>query len=257
MTMEPLQLIPVTIPEWDDNDEMENVLSSEVLEKADEAECRKMLDAVRLEFPNVDDLPHVKLLEFAQQYKTPLELDLPPDIERYDFHLVELPLNILTPNHRLTRLRIKLDFGVHNQQSAKAVAYDLFPKDQSDVKEIMNGGVKLDLSKALKFMLHAVGAGSASPLTDALEIKLDIPLKWRSAYTTIQTTDRLSNPVEWNITDNAIANGFTGYVIIQAPKDAEVSISAELNCELRKTGVLGKILKAQYRTDLHTYLLRN
>ncbi len=256
MTMEPLKLIPATIPEWDDVDEMEYVLSSEVVEKADEAECKKMLDAVRLEFPKVDDLPHVKLLQYAQQHETPLSEILPADIEHYDFYLVELPINILTPNQRLTRLRVTLTLELQNQQSANTVAYDLFPKDQTDVKEIMNGGVKLDLSQALKFVLNAGGAGPATALADALDIKIEIPLKWTSATTTIKTTDRLSNPVEWDITDNAIQNGFTGYVIIQAPKDAEVSIAAELVGELRKTGLLGKILKVRYRTDARNYLLR-
>jgi hypothetical protein len=256
MKTTPLALQPTTIPEWDAEDEMAGVLSGAALLKADELESKAMLDAMRLELPKVQYLEQVKLRRYAQQRRTPLKLTIEPDSAHYDFYLIELPLNILAPKQRLCRLRVQLRLDAGMQSPEQPVAYDLFPNDQTDLKTIMTGAVNLDVSKALKYILTAVGAGAPALPADAFGFKLALPFKWTSAYTRVQTSDRMSNPVEWYVTDQAIQNGFTGHVIIRAPKHAQVKVAATLACEVRKTGLLGRILKAQYISDAHIYPLK-
>lgn len=252
-----LDLHFTTIPEWDAEDEMASVLADRTMVKASEAESKEMLEAMRLELPRVEDLEQIKLLQYAQQLPTPLQLAITPDSDRYDFYLIELPLNILVPNRRLTRLRLRLELGASGQKSDQIIAYDLFPNDAYDVKTIMTGEANLDVSKALKYFLSATGAGAAvASMTDCFGFKLALPFKWTSKYARVQTSDRMSNPVEWYVTDSSIQNGFTGYVIIRAPRDSQVTVAASLDCEIRRDSPFGGVLKAQYKTDSYTYRLR-
>ncbi|AOS84345.1 hypothetical protein BIU88_09515 [Chlorobaculum limnaeum] len=252
-----LDLHPTTIPEWDAEDEMANVLADRETVKASEAESKEMLEAMRLELPRVEDLKQVKLLKYAQQLPTPLQLSIPPDSERYDFYQIELPLTILVPNLCLKRLRMRLELEASGQKTTQIVAYDLFPNDEYDVKTIMTGEANLDVSKTLKYFLSAIGAGAAAAsMSDCFGFKLELPFKWTSNYAKVQTSDRMSNPVEWYVTDSSIQNGFTGYVIIRAPRDSDVTVVASISCQLRQKGPLGTFLKAHYMTDSYIYRLR-
>jgi len=256
METTPLQLRSTSIPEWEAEDEMAAVLAYETVEKASDTEAKEMLDAMRLELPRVID--QVKLLEYAQEHNMPLDQAIIPDSKHYDYYLIELPLNILVPNQRLVRLRLLLELEASKQKTEDIVAYDIFPNDQTDVKEIITGEVNLDVSKALGFCLAATGAGLASvPLTEAFGFKLAIPFKWTSQYARVQTTDRMSNPLEWYITDSSIQNGFTGYAIIRAPKKSRVRVNATIAGEVRRADLLGKVLKAQYMSDTCAYDLKN
>ncbi|KKG06147.1 hypothetical protein [Methanosarcina mazei] len=256
MVTTPLQLQPTSILEWDAEDEVAGVLAYETLVKASDTESKEMLDAMRLELPRVID--HVKLLKYAKERQTPLDLAISSDRERYDFYLIELPLNILVPNQRLVRLRLQLELEASGQKTEQVIAYDLFPNDQIDLKEIMTGEVNLDVSKALGFCLVATGAGAAlAPLTEVFGLKLTLPFKWTSQYTRVQTSDRMSNPVEWYVTDNSIQNGFTGHVIIRAPKRSPIQVAATLVGEVRRAGLQGKVLKAQYVSETRIYALKN
>jgi hypothetical protein len=241
-----LEFQPTSVAEWDEEDEMVGVLAGEMLVKADDAEARTMLNAVILNLPRQID--QVELIAYAAQRPTPLGLDLPPDSGRSDFYLVEMPLNILVPGpRRLVKLRLSLDLQLVGAAGGDAVAYDLYPKDTTDVKTILTGDASLDVSKALKFALGVIPAGAAAaPLADCLGLKLDLPFKWSAKYAQVQTTDRLSNPVEWYVTDGDIQNGFTADVIIRAPRGASVQVSATVTFELRWPGPLGNVLKAQY-----------
>lgn len=250
-----LSFQPTVIPEWEAEDEMSGVLSQNLV-KAGEKECKEMLDAMRFELPNVMDLNHVKLLQYAQDRQTPLELVIPPDSRNFDFYLIELPLNILVPQQRVTRLRMMLNLEATGRQPGETVAYDLFPNDQTELKTLMTGEVTLDVSKTLKYILSSVGAGTAAPLTEAFGFKLNAPFKWTSTFTKVQTSDRMSNPVEWYITDSSIQNGFTGHVIIRAPKDSQVSVAAKIVCELRKKSIVGFFTK-HFISDTQIYPLRS
>jgi len=250
-----LELQPTSVPEWDAEDAFAGVLAGETLVKADEAQAREMLDEMTLNLPQ--QLAQTELVAYAAQRRTPLGL-LPADSARYDFHLVEVPLNILIAERlRLVRLRLRLELHADGAAPEQAVAYDLYPKDESDQATILSGSVSLDVSKALKFALTAIpAAGVAAPLADCLGLKLDLPFKWTSTYAQVQTTDRLSNPLEWYVTDKAIQNGFTAGVIIQSPKGSAVSVTAALACELRRAGLLGHILKAQYEMRQRVFPLQ-
>ena len=252
-----LELHPTSIPEWDAEDEIASVLDgTERLVKASDTECIEMLDSMRLELPRLEYLEQIKLLEYAQQRHPPLELTIPPDSEHYDFYLIGLPITILAPQQRLCRLRMRLELRTSGQITEPPVAYDLFPNDQTDLKTIMTGEVKLDVSKALKYILVASGAGMALPVAEAFGLKLTLPFKWTSAYARVQTSDRMSNPVEWYVTDDSIQNGFTGRVIIRTPKSSQVTVDASFTCEVRRAGLVGRILKAQYVSDSHSYKIK-
>ena len=255
MEMTQLELEPTSVPEWDAEDELSSVLIGETLVKADNKQSKENLNKMRLELPKVID--QVKLLQYAKERQTPLALAIPPDSKNYDFYLIEIPLNILVIDRRLVRLRLTLNILTAGQNSEPAVAYDLFPNDQSDLKTIMTGGATLDVSKALRYILAATGTGeAAAPIAECFGLKLDLPFKWTSEQALVQTSDRLSNPVDWYVTDGSIQNGFTAHAIIRAPKGCQVSVDSMLECEIRRTGLLGKILKAQYKSHPHTYSLK-
>jgi len=239
-----VELFPAAIPEWEAEDIATGVLDETVLVEPDEA--RAMLAAIRLALPA--DIVATELVGYAAERKTPLEEALRPDTARFDFHLLELPLNILVPDpHHLVRLRLKLELkdagGV-----GPVSCYDLFPTDSWEDRLFDVGNLSLDVSKALTFLCPV-------PVADVLGLKLSVPLKWRSRFVSIRTTDRMSNPVEWYVTDRAIENGFAAYAIVRAPKRARVEVAAVLTCELRTRGLLGGLRKARYTSHPRTYRL--
>jgi hypothetical protein len=239
-----VELAPVAIPEWEAEDISTGVLDETVLVEPDEAAA--MLGAIRLTLPA--DLVATELVGYAGERKTPLEEALRADIARFDFHLLELPLNILVPDPQyLVRLRLKLDFDDAGEAGPVA-CYDLFPTDSWEDRLSDLGNLSLDVGKALTFFCPA-------PVADVLGLELSVPLKWRSRYVTIRTTGRMSNPVEWYVTDRAIQNGFTAYAIVRAPKGASVEVAAVLACELRTRSVLGRLRKARYASHPRTYRL--
>ncbi len=251
-----LELQPASIPEWDAEDAFAGVLAGETLVKADEAQAREMLGGITLDLPQ--QLAQTELVAYAAQRQTPLG-QIPADSARYDFHLVEAPLNILIADGlRLVRLRLRLGLHADGAAPEGAVAYDLYPKDESHQATILSGGVHLDVSKALKFVLAAIPAtGPAAPLADYLGFKLDLPFQWTSTYAQVQATGQGSDSLEWEVTDKAIQNGFTAGVIIQSPKGSAVRVTAALACELRRAGLLGHILKAQYEMRQRDFPLQS
>ncbi len=217
-----LQFKPTYIPEWDAEDELLAVLSEEVIEKASPEEAKEMLRKVRIELP--PRLEWYELREYIRKRSLPWELNLPPKDRLYNYYFIELPLNILlTEKYRLVRLLLSLELN-----PAQAVAYDLFPSDKIELKPILSGEVSLDVSKALRFV--QVG----DHLSQSLGLKISIPFKWYSTEIYINTSDRLSNPVEWYIRDNSIQKGFTAYLIIQAPPNEKTVINARLFFDVRK-----------------------
>ena len=257
MQTTPIELEPTSIPEWDAEDEIAGVLEGGILERASAMEAREMLEHMQVDLPR--DILWTELHEYAEHRKIPLELTIPPNSKHYAFYQIELPLNILvTEKQRMVRLSLKLDLGTRGKGHEQIVAYDLFPTDQFYLKTIMTGEVNLDVSRALKYILTLTGAGAAEvPLTECFGFKLTHPFKWKSMHVSVRTSDRMSNPVKWYVTDESIQNGFTGYVIIRAPKRSIVNVTATLTCELRKAGMLGRILKSQYVSKSRTFTLED
>jgi len=243
-----LQLEPAAVPEWEAEDLMTARLATE-LEPAGPGQAEQMLGRMRLELP--DTLDHRELVSYSAARGTPLEETFVPDLTKFDFHLVEIPLNILIPDggdggqRRLVRLRVAA--GIEAGEGAVAVAYDLFPRDQSTVVEHHPGDLTIDVAKALTFVAPVVG--------DALGLKLNIPIRWHTETVQIRTSDRMSNPVEWYVTDAAINQGFTSYLIARVPKGAPVSLRTQVWCELRRPGLIGKVTKATYRSGEVLYPL--
>lgn len=242
---------PAAIPEWDAEDMLTGRLSGDTV-FASEAEAEAMLKAINLGLPEA--ITQTELLGYAAHRATPLSLDIPADSAQYDFYLAEIPLSLLVPDEqRLVRLRLRLSLQAENSGGSPPVAYDLFPTDQVDDVAHSVGEVSLDVSKALTF-LHGT---SLAPLADAFGLKLETPLKWTSKHVRVRTTNRMSNPVEWYVKDEAIQNGFTGYLIVRVPRGQAITVRAEVSFELRKPGLLGRILKARYKSDVQSYPLQS
>jgi hypothetical protein len=237
-----LKLEPTSVDEWDAEDLAFGDLS-EPPETLTEDEARQIFDQVILTFPRVSLTQD--LVGYAAQRKTPLGEAITPDAERFDFHLMELGVNILIPEPRkLTRLRLSLEATPTVPTQVPVIAYDLFPTDawQSVTHDI--GSVSVDVGRALTFVSPVVG--------DVLGLKLTIPLKWTSEYVMVRSSDRLSNPAVWDVADDAIGHGFTGYVIWRTAKGVSLTVAASLVGELRSTG-FGRLRKAQFRTDRRDY----
>jgi hypothetical protein len=237
-----LTLEPTSVSEWDAEDLAFGDLS-DTAEMATEAEARQIFDGVTLNFPRV--CLTRDLADYAAQHDTPLGEAIIADGARFDFYLMELPVNILIPESRkLTRLRLSLDAAPTAQAHVPVVAYDLFPTDKWHAVTHDVGSVSVDVSRALTFLYPVVG--------DVLGLKLAVPIRWTSQYVAIRTTDRLSNPVVWDVSDDTIGHGFTGYVIWRTAKGAGLTVTATLLGELRSTG-LSRLRKAQFRTDSKNY----
>jgi hypothetical protein len=240
--MQPAQQVelavePAEIVEWEAEDALASVLGDEE-RLADPDEVHEMLGAVRFTLPSA--LTTQELVRYATERKTPLEEEVRPDLDHFDYHLVEMPLNVLVPpQQRLVRLRLTLDMKSNGPEPV--VAYDIFPPDRWSVTEHDLGEVSVDVSKALQFV-------SPIPIGDVLGFKLKVPLHWKTRAVQIATSDRNSNPAEWYVTDEEIANAFVAYMIVRAsPRGAAVTIRAKLAGELRRSGPLG-VLKGRFRS---------
>jgi hypothetical protein len=160
-----------------------------------------------------DVIDHTELTRFSAERGTPLAESLAPDVERFDYHLAEFPLTILVPEGTIQLVRLRVRLAIDAGADASAVAYDLFPRDDWSV----------------------------------------VPVRWTSTSVRIRTSDRLSNPVEWYVTDRSINQGFTAYLIARSPKGANVRLHATVLCQLRKRGLLGRLVKSSYRSAEQTY----
>jgi hypothetical protein len=98
-------------------------------------------------------------------------------------------------------VRLRVAAGIETADGGGAVTYDLFPRKQSTVVDQHLEDLTTDVAKALKFMAPVVG--------DVLGLKPNIPIRWHTEGAQIRTSDRMSNPPEWYVTDAAINEGFT------------------------------------------------
>ncbi len=239
-----LELEPTSVAEWDAEGLAFGDLS-DAPGKATVDEAKAMFDAVTLTFPKV--CLTRDLIGYAADRQTPLGEAIVADGQRFDFYLMELTVSILIPEpRRLARLRLSLEATPTAPTQEPVIAYDMFPTDQWHAVTHDVGSVSLDVAKALTFVCPVVG--------DALGLKLTVPIKWTSQYVAIRSSDRLSNPAVWDVQDQAIAHGFTGYVIWRTAKGTTLNVAARLAGELRST-TLGRLRKAQFLTDRQEYLV--
>lgn len=237
-----IQFEPAEVADWEAEDQLTGRLAA-LVDVADPAQAQAMLKEVRLEVPDVID--HTELTRLSAERGTPLAESLAPDVERFDYHLAEFPLTILVPEGTIQLVRLRVRLAIDAGADASAVAYDLFPRDDWSVVSHDVGQLSVDVAKALTFV--------CPPLGDALGLKLSVPVRWTSTSVRIRTSDRLSNPVEWYVTDRSINQGFTAYLIGRSPKGASVRLHATVLCQLRKPGLLGRLVKSSYRSAEQTY----
>ena len=231
-----LEFQPASIPDWEAEDAMFEHLG-DGLENADGAQGKKILDANDL---RLEEMDQCNLRDYNAKRPTPLGLEIPADSRDFDFYQIAVPVTIITPHDRLVRMALKLEFQADGD--SEAIAYDLFPTARWDAKDVNLGDFSVDVAKALTFV-----PGAGKVLADCLGLKLDIPLKWTCKHLSIQTSNRMSNPVRWNVKDEQIGGGFTAYAIVRAPRDTRVTIAASMECEVRRT-VAQKILRARGET---------
>jgi hypothetical protein len=241
-----LKLEPASVPEWEAEDEVSGVLADDSPVSVDDEAARAMLNEVSVNLPR--RLDWTELMEYVKEKKTLGEFQIPADNEHYDYYMIEAPLTLIVPQgQQLVRLRLRLDLDAKDTKSDPVLAYDLFPSTQVDLKKILDGSVALDIGEGLQFALVAAGVpGPVANIAKCLGFKLNLPFQWTTKTATVQSSARMSNPVEWSITDEAIQGGFSASAIVRAPKGRAVDVFATLYGELRRK-YLGVFGKAQFK----------
>jgi hypothetical protein len=211
-------------------------------------EIREMLNNIHFHLP-VSLLYMQKLSDKLAKENTPLSQEGKPDTHNKDYYLIGLPVNIvLTTDYKLVRLKLMMDLQASSENSATQIAaYDIFPKDTLTTRQVAEGKFAIDISKALKF-IPAISSAS-----DVISFNLESPIKWELKKFSIDTSDRMSNPVIWLVNDTEISNSFIAYSIIELPKDNAFSVHARLMGEVHTTGLKGLIAKAQFYSDERKY----
>jgi hypothetical protein len=229
---EKVELVPKRIQEWEDEDLMAGT-AAHGLEWADSDQGKEMLNEMTLELPV--EILQTELVSYNRSLQTPLKLDIPPQGD-LNYFLIGVPLSfVLTDKIRMVRLNLELDL----MPKKEVVAYDIYPDNEVQVKEILSGDFSVDIAKALTFVTKA-------PVGDVLNLKLEKPFNWKSQSIRIQCSGKLGNIVRWYVVAESMQNGFTGYVILKAPKGDEPRIKAIMAVELRKAGMFGHVLKTSY-----------
>jgi len=229
---EKVELVPKRIQEWEDEDLMAGT-AAHGLEEADPDQAKEMLNEMTLELPV--EILQTELVSYSKSLRTPLKLEIPPQGD-LNYFLIGIPLSfVLTDKVRMVRLNLELDL----MPKKDVVAYDIFPDNKVQVKDILSGDFSVDIAKALTFVTKA-------PIGDILNLKLEKPFNWTSQSIRIQCSGKMSNIVRWWVVAESMQNGFTGYVIMKAPKREAPRIKAILAVELRKAGMFGHLLKKSY-----------
>jgi|SRR5208337_4140749 len=241
------ELEPTSVPEWDAEDEVAGTFADDTPVTASDESARAILSEIAVSLPRM--LEWTQLVDYIHKTKTVADFRIPADIDHYDYYATELPLTLIIPQgQQLVRLRLTLDLDAKNSKSDPVVAYDLFPSTHIDVDTLLKGEASLDVAEGLQFALVAAGVPQPiAGITKCLGLKFKLPFQWTSRSATVQSSGRMSNPVNWLITDDAIQGGFTASLIIRTPKRIPVDVSAALHGELRRK-YLGVFAKTQFKT---------
>lgn len=228
------------VPEWDVA-ELEQAQLGPGAEPADPEQVERILDQVELRLPTA--LGGDPLQEGPTR-ETPLQVPLTGPVGAA-YHLLAVPLTIIVPDDlRMTRLRMTLEFQADADGAEAVVAQDLAPTAKTVETVHEHGEVSLDVSKALMFVFPVAA--------DALGLKLTFPLRWTSAHPVVQASGPMSNPVIWQVADEAMREGFIGYVITRSAPGAPFTVRAHIAAELRKT-FLGKLRRARFTSSAREY----
>ena len=237
--MTTVSMRPGEVPEWDAEEMLSGSLAEEVW-PANEIQAREMLNDLRIELP--DTLQHTDLVAFAGERATPLDETLRPSTTDNSFYLIGLPVPLVVPeDRRLVRLRLRM--GLPD----RSVAWDVFPRTEWVTDEHQIATATLDVGKALTFVFPAVG--------QALGLKLEAPIHFTTTHARVQSTGPNSNPVDWLLDGDQVRAGFTAWLILCGPRHEKLDVSVRLACELRRSGVLGHLLRATFVSDEEHYVL--
>ncbi len=253
-----LKLHPTTVPEWDRRDNAYSVLGGEKLQRASPEAEKRMLEETELTLPTVPVWS--VLADFSKSASTPFGIEVMPEKKDRQYIYMKLSLGIMPGKKaRIVHLRLFLDLEAEGG-AGDVIAYDLFPRNEVETKEIMSGKASIDITKALKFIPLAIPASGpiVSALADSFGMKLDAPLSWSSTEIVLNAAGLQSSHIVWEVDDRAMKGQFTAYAIIQAPQKATIRMKACVVGEVREIGLLGKVksvFKSQVESDpkLYTY----
>jgi hypothetical protein len=224
-----------TVPQqWRQYDDATATLKTEILD-ADAAQSSEMLEALRLELP---DEPTWINLQHCPPDKS---WELPPEDSRFDFYMAQVPLTlIVAQKYHLTKLALRLALETVTR-GGEALAHDICPNNELTSRVLMTGSLSLDLSKALGFVLAAIGAGPVGPaLTACVGLSLQTPFEWKSETLKVQAGGKNTCEAQWLVVDKGIPDGtFSPYVVIRVPKGSRPAMTAQLQCEVKHSGPLG------------------
>jgi len=233
-------------PEWDAEDEIRGVLSVDAPEAADPEEAERIFRQSTIKLP--DALDWVELVSYARKRAFDA-VALPEHVDEYSFFSAEVPITaIVQNNQRLERLRLDLEFRIDGVRTNQVVAFDLFPTNETDIHEIMSGEATIDIGDGLRYLLMATPAAPLANALKCLKLNISIPFKWTSETATVESSSRMTNPTMWYVRDEAIRQGFSPSVVIRAPKQGKLTVRATLSGDLRQRGLLGKMVKAQFKS---------
>jgi hypothetical protein len=233
--------------EWDAEDEISGVLSVNAPEPANPEEAERIFKQSTIKLP--DALDWTELVAYARINAAAGTLVLPEHADEYNFIAVEVPITtILQDDQRLERLRLDLEFRIDGALTNQAVAFDLFPTSQIDIHEIMSGEAKIDIGEGFRYLLLATPAAALANVGKCLKLDISIPFKWTSETATVQSSNRMTNPTMWYVRDEAIRQGFSPSVVIRAPKQGKLTVRATMSGDLRQRGLLGKMVRAQFKS---------
>lgn len=231
-----LRLRPAVIPEW----EAERLLNATLgrrLERIDDAAAQVLLDEITFQLPSV-----MVWHELAPKPGTTPLGPMAPDFERYAYFLAELALSILVPEGkgriRRLRLRVELSPGTKANRDETVtgdrssgeppVAIDIFPTRELVEHTTDLGTLSVDLAKGLMFVFGV----AAGPVSDMLDIKITVPLKWMTREVNVRGTGRNNSEVNWEVMEAKLDEGFTSCMILRTPRGTPIGVRATLVGEL-------------------------
>lgn len=232
MKMIKLDSKPTTVLEWEAADMMAEALGSE--EYMSEADCNEIAKKISLNLPK--DIFHKKLDDYA--IETPLKEKITVDSSKLDIYFITVPVAIDMESFdtieeeglHLQRLRLILDLLPKEGMDPPIVPVFVQPTTECVEKLRATGEIGFDFAKALTAALHIPD--------DYLNFKITVPFAWKTKRLQMTTTAPGYNPIKWELADDAITGSFTGYAVIQTPKNIKPSVQATLEYQLVKRSLL-------------------
>lgn len=166
--------------------------------------------------------------------------------EKYDYLKSELGMNIIVPKGSIEKMRFKVTLKGDGQISDEVIAIDGFPKDIIEEKEIIDGKVKVGITKLFKFV-PVVG----DVISNLLEIELN---PWEFELGNLRKVDidfsgGLTFQPEWYFKKDGIKNDLRVALTIKKLKSIKIVEGEVIAAWIYDPGFLSK---ARIGTDGRT-----